>query len=80
MSVRRVAAVATMLLLTACAVNPATGRRELMLVSESQEIAMGRESDPQVVASYGLVDDPGLQEYVSEIGQRLAAAYPHLTP
>lgn len=73
MTVRRLAASATVFLLAACAVNPATGRRELMLVSESQEIAMGRESDPQVVASYGLVDDPELQEYVSEIGQRLAA-------
>jgi len=30
----------------ACAVNPATGRRELSLVSEGQEIAMGREADP----------------------------------
>ena len=57
----------------ACAVNPATGRRELMLVSEEQEIQMGREADPQVTAMYGLVDDPELQSYVSDIGMRLAA-------
>jgi predicted Zn-dependent protease len=57
----------------ACAVNPATGRRELMLVSESQEIQMGREADPQVSATYGLVDNPALQSYVSDLGRRLAA-------
>jgi predicted Zn-dependent protease len=60
-------------LVAACAVNPATGRREFMLVSESQEIAMGRQSDPQIVATYGLVPDSGVQRYVRGIGERLAA-------
>lgn len=61
------------LVLAACAVNPATGERQLMLVSEGQEIQMGQEADPQVTASYGLVDDPELQRYVSDIGLRLAS-------
>ena len=56
-----------------CAVNPATGQRELMLVSESQEIAMGREYDPQVVAAFGLYPDSAVQNYVSGIGLRMAA-------
>jgi predicted Zn-dependent protease len=56
----------------ACAVNPATGRRELMLVTESQEIQMGLDADPQITAAYGLVDDADLQEYVSGLGQQLA--------
>lgn len=64
---------AVLLGLAACAVNPATGRREFMLVTEGQEIQMGREADPQVSASYGLVDDPELQRYVSDLGLRLAA-------
>ena len=34
--------------LTACARNPVTGKRQVVLVSENQEIAMGRESDPEV--------------------------------
>ena len=63
---------ALVLTVAACAVNPATGRREFMLVSERQEIAMGREADPQVTASYGLVDDPELQDYVSRLGSGLA--------
>src|SRR6266850_2610586 len=43
-----------------CAVNPATGSRQLMLISESQEIAMGREYDQQVAASIGLYPDSAL--------------------
>ena len=34
------------LLLTSCAVNPVTGKREVMLVSEGQEQAIGQQSDP----------------------------------
>ncbi len=58
----------------ACATNPATGQRQLMLVSEGQEVAMGRQADPEIVAQFGLVPDSGLQEYYRGIGNRLAAA------
>lgn len=57
-----------------CARNPATGSRELMLVSEGQEIAMGKENDPMIVAQMGLVPDSGLQRYVSGLGLALARA------
>jgi predicted Zn-dependent protease len=63
----------TTLTLAACAINPATGRRELMMVSEEQEIAMGREYDPQIVAEMGLVPDSALQRYVRELGMPMAA-------
>jgi predicted Zn-dependent protease len=58
--------------LVGCATNPATGRREITLMSESQEIALGKESDAQVRQEMGLYDDPDLQRYVSGIGLRLA--------
>ena len=61
------------LLFTACAVNPATGKRELMLVSEGQEIQMGAQYDSQVVMSIGVYHDPALQTYVADLGRRLAA-------
>jgi predicted Zn-dependent protease len=57
----------------ACATNPATGKRQLMLVSEAQEIAMGKEADQEAIAAYGLYPDPDIQAYVNELGQRLAA-------
>jgi predicted Zn-dependent protease len=56
-----------------CAVNPATGSRQLMLISESQEIAMGRDYDKEVVASIGLYPDSGAQRYIQQFGARLAA-------
>ena len=61
------------LLFTACAVNPATGKRELMLVSEGQEIQMGAQYDSQVVQSIGVYPDPALQAYVADLGRKLAA-------
>ena len=59
-------------LLTACATNPVTGRRELNFMSEAQEISIGRESDPQIKQEMGLYNDPELQRYVNDIGQRMA--------
>ncbi|NNM31608.1 MAG: M48 family metalloprotease [Gemmatimonadetes bacterium] len=62
-------------LASSCAVNPATGEREISLVSESQEIAMGREADPAITAQMGgEYDDPQLQARVSELGMSLAQA------
>ncbi|MEQ8328935.1 MAG: M48 family metalloprotease [Longimicrobiales bacterium] len=69
----RTLAVPALLAASACAVNPATGERQLSLISESQEIQMGREADPDIRASMGVVDDPELQRYVSELGLALAA-------
>lgn len=68
--------VGTVVLATAsvvgCAVNPATGEREFSLMSEEQEIAIGRQSDEQVRREMGVYDVPELQEYVASIGLRLA--------
>jgi predicted Zn-dependent protease len=57
----------------ACATNPVTGKRELSLVSESQEIEMGREGAAEVTAAIGLYPNAPLQGYVNRIGQALAA-------
>ena len=55
-----------------CAVNPVTGQKELMLMSEQQEIAMGKQSDPAVIAQYGLYQDETLQKFIDEKGQMMA--------
>ena len=62
-----------LLSLSACAINPATGARELSFISESQEIAMGREYDPQIVAAFGLSADPRAQEMLNSMGQSMAS-------
>jgi predicted Zn-dependent protease len=58
--------------LAACATNPATGQRQLILMSEQQEIQLGRDSDQEVRKQMGIYRDPELQRYVNDVGQRLA--------
>ena len=60
------------ILMTACATNPVTGKRELSFMSEEQEISVGRELDAQVRQEMGLYGNPELQRYVQELGMRLA--------
>ena len=59
--------------LSKCAINPATGQRQVSLIGEGREIQMGREADPDIVASMGLYPDTAVQRYVSQLGNRLAA-------
>jgi len=60
-------------LLATCAVNPVTGNSELALVSESQEIEMGKQGAADVAQSIGLYQDAAVQAYVSRVGLTLAA-------
>ncbi|HEU4647640.1 MAG TPA: M48 family metalloprotease [Gemmatimonadales bacterium] len=58
----------------ACATNPVTGKSQLSLVSESQEIEMGKQAAQDVQQTIGYYDDPALQAYVSSIGMKMARA------
>ncbi len=64
---------ATVMLVISCAINPVTGKKQLMLMSEAQEIQLGLSYDPQVVATFGLYPDSKLQNFiqtkVNEIGK-----------
>jgi predicted Zn-dependent protease len=64
---------AMLFLFNTCARNPVTGKRQVVLMSEAQEIAMGQEADPQIVAQYGLYDDKALQAFITEKGKAMAA-------
>ena len=66
-------AAATLLCVAAgCATNPVTGRRQLSLVSEAQEIQIGQQASQQVAQQLGLVEDQALQQYVQRVGEGLA--------
>src|SRR5215203_4845517 len=65
---------AALLVLASCSTNPATGKSQVALISEQQEIAMGKEADTQIQQQLGLYPDQELQAYVNRIGQKLAAA------
>ena len=56
-----------------CARNPVTGKSELSLVSESQEIQMGQQAAQEVAQTIGFYDNAALQSYVAGIGMRMAA-------
>jgi predicted Zn-dependent protease len=56
----------------ACATNPATGEKEFSLMSEAQEIETGKQLDAEIRREMGVYNDPQLQQYVNDIGQRLA--------
>lgn len=56
-----------------CATNPVTGRQQLMLMSEGEEIALDRQHSPlQFSTDYGPVQDSALNAYVDETGKRMA--------
>jgi predicted Zn-dependent protease len=61
-------------MLTDCAQNPVSGNPNFVTMSESQEVQVGRDEDVKVRQQYGVYDDKALQQYVNEVGQRLARA------
>jgi len=63
---------AILLSVASCAANPVTGRHELMLISEPDEIRLGQRTDAQIAQAYGLYDDPKLGAYIADLGRRLA--------
>jgi predicted Zn-dependent protease len=56
-----------------CATNPVTGKSELSLVSESQEIEMGKQAAAEVAQTIGLYHDPPAEAMVDRIGKAIAA-------
>ncbi len=55
-----------------CAIDPVTGKPELMLLSESEEIELGRQTDSQVVREYGIYSNQELTAYVNNLCQQVA--------
>lgn len=75
---QRVASVLVALLLfqIGCAVNPVSGRREVILMSEEDEQEIDQREAQRVAEVMGLVDAPELAAYVEKLGQAMAASAP----
>jgi predicted Zn-dependent protease len=58
----------------ACATVPLTGRTQLLLLPESQELAMGLQSYKQVLAKERVSTDPARITLVQRVGRRIAEA------
>jgi predicted Zn-dependent protease len=60
--------------LVGCTNNPTTGRSQLNLLSRDEEIAIGEEAKSEVTTEYGgKVANQAVQNYLSEVGMKLAA-------
>ncbi|OHC82547.1 MAG: peptidase M48 Ste24p, partial [Sideroxydans sp. RIFOXYB12_FULL_59_6] len=60
------------LVLAGCAQNPVTGKQDFVMMSEAQEISLGRQADADVRKQYKVYPNPALQAYVDRVGQKLA--------
>lgn len=58
-------------LVSGCATNPATGSTELVFMSEEEELKLGRELHQVIIKQIPLYDDPRLQRYVQQVGERV---------
>ncbi len=71
---RRGALVATVLsILSACAANPVTGEQDFVLMSEEEEISLGRKYSTEITKEMRPYEHPELARLVQEVGERLAA-------
>jgi len=59
--------------LIGCAVNPVTGRKQLMLISEDAEINIDKKNSPhQFSGDYGTLTDRDLNNYIDRTGKKMA--------
>jgi predicted Zn-dependent protease len=64
-------AVVVFLFCESCAKNPVTGKKDFMLMSKEQEVAMGQQSDPEITQFFGIYEDEKLQRFINEKGQQM---------
>lgn len=60
--------ISLVLLIPSCAINPVTGKSEIMLMSEAQEISLGAQYDPSVISSFGIYEDETMLNFIEEKG------------
>lgn len=66
-------ALAAILLVDGCSTTPVTGRRQLHLMSEAQEVQLGMTSFEQIKKEQPISKDPSVNALVQRVGKRIAA-------
>jgi predicted Zn-dependent protease len=73
---RLITVTAALAILTACGtnvVNPVSGKTERSAMDEASEVAEGKKAHEEVMKEFGgPINNPKLQAYVNDLGQRLA--------
>lgn len=58
--------------LVGCAMDPVTGKQQLMMMSKAQEVGIDKQHAPfQFSSDYGVTQDRGLNTYIGEVGKKL---------
>lgn len=57
-----------------CMVHPVTLESEFNIVSEEKELNIGRSAHPEIIKQFGYYQDPTLQRYINEVGQKLVCS------
>jgi predicted Zn-dependent protease len=58
-----------------CAVDPVTGKSQLMMMSRDQEIGIDRQHSPfQFSSDYGVTQDSNLNQYIGQVGKNMLPA------
>jgi len=71
--VRYATLLAAVSLLAACATNPVTGKSDFVLMSEEQEISLGRQANSLILKETPVYEDPELERLVQQVGEELAS-------
>ena len=66
------AAAAVLAAVAGCATNPVTGASDMAFMSEASEIKLGKQMHVQITQTMGVYDDYALQQYVQQLGEKLA--------
>ncbi len=66
-------AISITLALSACSVNPVSGKKDFSLISKEQEIQMGKQAHQDILKKQHPYNNDRLQAYVNSIGQQLAS-------
>src|SRR5512140_2105868 len=61
-------------LVAACASAPYTGRRQMLIGSETSEISSGQQTFQEMMGRYRISQDPVVIDLVNRVGSRIAAA------
>jgi len=72
------ALISLLIILSACTVNPVTGKNELSWISEAEQIRIGElQYGPSQQSQGGAyLADPEITQYVNEVGQAIAKFAP----
>ena len=61
-----------LLIFNGCSINPVTGQQDFVMMSENQEISLGKKYHAQVLQQTPVYKDKDLQDYVQSIGESLS--------